>query len=66
MLAILIGKHLAVDGDLWDAHPGHEAPVPPHPKRCSIGLRSGDCGGHFSTGNSLSCSRNQFEMIQAL
>jgi len=31
--------------------------------RCSIGLRSGDCGGHFSTLNSLSCSRNQFEMI---
>jgi len=21
-----------VDGDLWDAHLGHEAPVPPHPK----------------------------------
>jgi len=29
---ILIGEHLAVDGDLWDAHPGHKAPVPPHPK----------------------------------
>jgi len=29
-------------------------------------LRSGDCGGHFSTVNSLSCSRNQFEMIRAL
>jgi len=28
----LIGNYLAVDGDLWDAHPGHEAPVPPHPK----------------------------------
>jgi len=25
-----------------------------------------DCGGHFSTVNSLSCSSNQFEMIQAL
>jgi len=24
--------------------------------------RSGDCGGHFSTVNSLSCSRKQFEM----
>ncbi len=30
---------------------------------CSIGLRSGDCGGHLSTVNSLSCSCNQFEMI---
>jgi len=35
-------------------------------QRCSIGLRSGECGGHFSTVNSLSCSRNQFEKIQAL
>ncbi|MBN3297538.1 MEGF9 protein, partial [Amia calva] len=33
-------------------------------QRCSIGLRSGDCGGQFSTVNSLSCSRNQFEMIR--
>ncbi len=30
---------------------------------CSIGLRSGDCGGHLSKVNSLSCSRNQSEMI---
>jgi len=35
-------------------------------QRCSIGLRSGDCGGHFSTVNSLSGSRNQFEIIRAL
>ncbi|XP_073767358.1 guanine nucleotide-binding protein subunit alpha-14 isoform X2 [Danio rerio] len=35
-------------------------------QRCSIGLRSGDCGGHLSTVNSLSCSRNQSEMIHAL
>ncbi len=35
-------------------------------QRCSIGLRSGDCGGHLSKGNSLSCSRNQSEMIWAL
>jgi len=35
-------------------------------QRCSIGWRSGDCGGHFSTVNSLSCSRNQFEMIRDL
>ncbi len=28
-------------------------------QRCSIGLRSGDCGGHLSKVNSLSCSRNQ-------
>ncbi len=35
-------------------------------QRCSIGLRSGDCGGHFSKVNSLSCSRNQSEMIWAL
>jgi len=41
----LIGKHLAVDGDSWDAHPGHEAPVPPHPKDAILG--SGDFGGHF-------------------
>ncbi len=27
-------------------------------QRCSIGLRSGDCGGHLSKINSLSCSRN--------
>ncbi len=35
-------------------------------QRCSIGLRSGDCGGHLSKANSLSCSRNQSEMIWAL
>jgi len=29
---ILIGEHLTVDGDFGDAHLGHEAPVPPHPK----------------------------------
>ncbi len=29
-------------------------------------LRSGDCGGHLSKVNSLSCSRNQSEMIWAL
>jgi len=34
---ILIGYHLAVDGDLWDAQPGHEAPVPPHPKDALLG-----------------------------
>ncbi len=33
---------------------------------CSIGLRSGDCGGHLSKVNSLSCSINQSEMIWAL
>ncbi len=33
---------------------------------CSIGLRSGDCGAHLSKVNSLSCSRNQSEMIWAL
>ncbi len=32
-------------------------------QRCSIGLRSGDCGGHLSKVNSLSCSRNPSEMI---
>ncbi len=31
-------------------------------QRCSIGLRSGDCGSHLSKVNSLSCSRNQSEM----
>ncbi len=35
-------------------------------QRCSIGLRSGDCGDHLSKVNSLSCSRNQSEMIWAL
>ncbi len=35
-------------------------------QRCSIGLRSGDCGGPLSKVNSLSCSRNQSEMIWAL
>ncbi len=35
-------------------------------QRCSIGLRSGDCGGHLSEVNSFSCSRNQSEMIWAL
>uniref|UniRef100_A0A3B4A3K2 DNA/RNA-binding protein Alba-like domain-containing protein n=1 Tax=Periophthalmus magnuspinnatus TaxID=409849 RepID=A0A3B4A3K2_9GOBI len=29
------------------------------------GPRSGDCGGHCRTVNSLSCSRNQFEMIRS-
>jgi len=48
-----------------DANSGHEDPFPPHPKD-ALGLRSGDCWGHFSTVNSLSCSRNQFELIQAL
>ncbi len=37
-----------------------------HIPRCSIELRSGDCGGHLSKVNSLSCSRNQSEMIWAL
>ncbi len=35
-------------------------------QRCSIGLRSGDCGGHLSKVNSLSCSGNHSEMIWAL
>ncbi len=35
-------------------------------QRCSVGLRSGDCGGHLSKVNSLSCSWNQSEMIWAL
>ncbi len=35
-------------------------------QRCSIGLRSGDYGGHLSKVNSLSCSRNQSEMIWAI
>jgi len=38
---ILIGYDLAVDGYLWDKHPEHEAPVPPHPKDALL--------GHFST-----------------
>ncbi len=35
-------------------------------QRCSIGLRSGDCEGNLSKVNSLSCSRNQSELIWAL
>ncbi len=35
-------------------------------QRCSIGLRSGKFGGQLSKVNSLSCSRNQSEMIWAL
>ncbi len=35
-------------------------------QRCSIGLRSGDCGGYLSKVNSLSCSKHQSEMIWAL
>ncbi len=35
-------------------------------QRCSIGLISGECGGHLSKVNSLLCSRNQSEMIWAL
>ncbi len=35
-------------------------------QRCSIGLRSVDCGGLLNKVNSLSCSRNQSEMIWAL
>ncbi len=35
-------------------------------QRCSIGLRSGDCGDHLSKVNTLSCSRNQSEIIWAL
>jgi len=35
-------------------------------QRCCIGFRSGDCGGHWSTVNSMSCSRNQSEIISAL
>ncbi len=33
---------------------------------CSLGLRSDERGGHLSKVNSLSCSRNQSEMIWAL
>ncbi len=35
-------------------------------QRCSIGLQSDDRGGHLSKVNSLSCSRNQSEIIWAL
>ncbi len=37
-----------------------------HIPKVLYGLRSGDCGGHLSKGKSLSCSRNQSEMIWAL
>lgn len=32
-------------------------------QRCCVGLRSGDCGGHFSA---APCSCNQLEMVRAL
>ncbi len=35
-------------------------------QRCSIWLRSGDCRGHLSKENSLSCSRNQSEAWNTL
>ncbi len=45
----------------------HDATLPfHHIPKVLIGLRSGDCGGHLSKVNSLSCSRNQSEMISAL
>jgi len=28
---------IAVDGDLWDAHPG-QVPVPPHPQDALLGF----------------------------
>ncbi len=33
-------------------------------QRCSIGLRSGDCGGYLSKVNSLSCSRNSLRWFE--
>ncbi len=43
---------------IYDANlPFHHIP------KCSIVLRYSDCGGHLSKVNSLSCSRNQSEMI---
>ncbi len=46
----------------------HNANLPFHhiPNVLYIGLRPGDCGGHLSKVNTLSCSRNQSEMIWAL
>lgn len=35
-------------------------------QRSSIGLRSCDCWGHLSTGNSLTCSRNWFDTISPI
>ncbi len=32
-------------------------------QRCSIALRSGDCGGHLSKVNSLSCSRDDLSFV---
>lgn len=32
-------------------------------QKCSTGFRSGSYGGYLSTGNLLSCSRNQFEIV---
>ncbi len=63
---MLIWKHHTGAADLLAAHPWCESPISPHPKKCSVGVRSGDCGGYSSIVNSLSCSRNQFEMIWAL
>jgi len=35
--SIFFRNVLAVDGDLWDPHPGHKAPVTPHPKDALLG-----------------------------
>ena len=42
------------------------SPISPHPKGAPFGLWFGECGGHWSTVNSLPCSWNQLEMIWAL
>lgn len=54
-------RHHTVAADLSAAHPSSESPVQPQTQRSSIGLRSDDRGGHVSSLNSLSFSRNQFE-----
>ncbi len=47
-----------VTGFDWPANSSDQNPIE--------NLRSGNCGGHLSKVNSLSCSRNQSEMIWAL
>lgn len=53
--------HDSVTRLLQISHLWCDAPVPPHPEDAHL-LRSSDCGGHARSMNSLSYSRNRFEI----
>lgn len=46
------------------AHSRKQSPVRPRPKRCSVGFRSDDRGGHWSPANSLSMSRKPVGVVE--